>query len=72
MSRGAPHVAPTLRDPGVEVGPYRILPRTDGRWIAYDERQPVGRRTAFVGDSEEEVTATARAFHARARSGAPS
>lgn len=56
-----PHVAPTLHDPGVEVGPYRILPRADGVWIAYDERQPIGRRTAFTGTSEGEVTARAKA-----------
>jgi hypothetical protein len=26
-------------------GPYRVLPRTDGRFALVDERRPVGQRT---------------------------
>ncbi len=40
-------------DPGIVVGPYRILPRTDGRWIAYDDRLPLGARAAAIQDSKE-------------------
>lgn len=55
-----PHVAPTIHDPGIEIGPFRILQRTDGAWIAYDEREPVGRRTAFRSESEQDVANWAR------------
>ena len=61
-----PYVAPMLHDPGVEVGPFRILPRADGMWILYDERQPFGRRTAGVAKTEVEATMLARVSMATA------
>lgn len=61
-----PYVSPTLRDPGVEVGPFRVLPRADGKWILYDERKPFGQRTALVADSEAEATMTAKVWLATA------
>lgn len=47
------YVSPLLPDPGIEVGPYRILPRADSRWVVYDERLPVGARTVAACDSRE-------------------
>ena len=32
-----------VRDPGVERGRYRVLPRTDGMWTVYDPGAPLGR-----------------------------
>lgn len=56
---GAPYIAPTLRDPGIMVGRFKILPRTDGSWIAYDEARPLGERTACVGSSLEHAQSIA-------------
>lgn len=53
-------MSPLLPDPGVEIGPWRVLPRADGKWILYDERRPLGQRTAAVGDSLEDVSMQAR------------
>lgn len=54
------YVSPLLPDPGIEVGPYRILPRADSQWVVYDERLPVGARTVAALPSKEEATARAR------------
>lgn len=32
------------KDPGITIGPFRILQRTDGRYILYDERRPAANR----------------------------
>lgn len=32
-----------FRDPGIRRGPLRVLPRTDGTFIVFDERRPLGR-----------------------------
>lgn len=34
-----------VRDKGISYGHHRPLQRTDGQWIIYDERLPLGRRT---------------------------
>lgn len=34
------------RDPNVEIGPYRILARTTGGFVLYDERLPAAARSA--------------------------
>lgn len=60
MAPRGPYVAPMLPDPGVEVGPWRILPRADGKWILYDERRPIGCRTVATEDSLELATALAQ------------
>src|SRR5579863_3156151 len=36
------------RDPNLQRGPYRVLPRTDGAWIVFDDRAPLGHATAAV------------------------
>jgi hypothetical protein len=38
-------------DPGLVRGPLRVLPRTDGMWIVYDERRPIGTRQRAVSAS---------------------
>lgn len=55
-----PYVAPMLPDPGVEIGPWRILPRADGKWILYDERRPLGARTVAAEESLELATVLAK------------
>jgi hypothetical protein len=49
-----------LRTP---ASPYRVLPRTDGRWIVIDDRLPVGAKTVDVVATQEvaEDLADARA-----------
>lgn len=42
-SRGA-EPSPVVPDPGITIGRFRVLQRTDGRWIVYDpERLPADR-----------------------------
>lgn len=48
-----------VADPCLTMGPYRILTRTDGKWILYDERLPIGNRTAAICSSRDAVVAAA-------------
>lgn len=48
------------RDPQLEIGPFRILPRTDGRFAVYDERLPLGSRSAAIEDTKEAAVAAAK------------
>ncbi len=41
MPAGVEHFS----DPGIQYGALRVLPRTDGFWIVYDVRRPIGKRT---------------------------
>lgn len=43
-----------VRDPEVRIGALRLMQRTDGKWIAVDERRAPGDRTVFV-DKERSV-----------------
>jgi hypothetical protein len=36
------------RDPQIEAGPFRVLPRTDGKFVVVDTRRPLGERTVLV------------------------
>jgi hypothetical protein len=51
------HVVP---DPGLFCGPYRILTRTDGRWVVVDERMPPGARSAAIVDTKDAALAEAK------------
>lgn len=46
------------------LGPRKVLPRTDGLFIVYDERLPVGARTESTHDTAADA---ARALFARDR-----
>lgn len=48
-----------LRDPMLEVGPYKILPRTDGKWIVFDKGKPLGQATVAVADTKDAAVAAA-------------
>jgi hypothetical protein len=39
------YVAPTIPDPGIVHGSFRVLQRTDGVYIVVDQRRPPGDRT---------------------------
>jgi hypothetical protein len=41
-------------DRGERRGPLRVLPRTDGGCIVYDERRPVGSRTRAAAATFEQ------------------
>lgn len=56
------------KDPQIEIGPFRILPRTDGRWVAFDTRGQLGEQSAAIEDTQEAAVAAAKALVAR---GAP-
>lgn len=49
----------TYPDPGITVGPYRVLPSTRGGFILYDERLPPGARTAGSAQTKDEAIAEA-------------
>lgn len=42
-----------MRDPKIVFGRFRVLPRTDGKFIVYDPKQPFAARSAFVGTLAE-------------------
>lgn len=48
-----PHDVPFYRDPGIEKGPFKILPRTDGSWIIIDSRRPLFEMTVYRSKSRE-------------------
>jgi hypothetical protein len=48
------------------IEPLRVLQRTDGKFIVYDERLPPGRRARTERDSLDQVVADARAIAAGA------
>jgi len=39
---------PHFPDPDVKYGAFRVLPRTDGKYIVVDERLPAGKRIVKV------------------------
>jgi hypothetical protein len=47
-------------DPGITIGRFRVLPRTDGRWIVYDPERPFARRTVEVGTTRDAAILLAR------------
>lgn len=50
-------------DPGVTHGVFQVLPRTDGLWIVYDPRRPIGKRTVAVFKKMSEAALNAKAWH---------
>lgn len=62
-TKGGRTIAPTIRDPGIQHGSFRALQRTDGPWITYDERLPLGKRTVavFTAKQHEDPRAAAEA-----------
>ena len=59
MPAGAPH----FPDPEVSFGAFRVLPRTDGKWIVYDARRGLGRRTLRVFRKQKEAAEAASLWH---------
>jgi hypothetical protein len=49
-----------VRDPQIAVGPLRVLPRTDGRWIVFDERAPLGKMDVYVGATQADAIDAAK------------
>ena len=47
-------------DPGILVGCYRIMTRTDGRWVVVDERMPPGARSAAIAEIKDSAIAEAK------------
>lgn len=54
-----------IRDPGITIGAYRILARTDGRFVVFDDRQPPGEMAAAIVDTKDAAVAAAKALVAR-------
>lgn len=48
-----------IADPNITIGPYRVLTRTDGKWILVDDRLPLGERTAAIRTSKDAILACA-------------
>lgn len=46
-------------DPLIERGPYKVLPRTDGKFAVVDTRAPFGADAAAVVGSKEDATVVA-------------
>lgn len=60
MSRTAKPVAVVqerhvVADPNVIIGPFKLLQRTDGKWLAFDDRQPLGKMDVFVDKDRKTV-----------------
>lgn len=50
-----------MPDPGITIGPYRILGRTDGKWIVYLDGQPPGQGTVGTPHrTKDEAVAAAK------------
>lgn len=54
-------------DPNVTIGPYRILQRTDWKYIIYDERRPVPDRAVQGDDGQPRLFKTIDEAKAAAR-----
>jgi hypothetical protein len=50
----------TWPDPNITIGVYRILPRTDGTYAVFDDRNPVGFMTASVKKTKEAAAEEAK------------
>ncbi len=50
-------------DPDLVHGHFRVLPRTDGKWIVYDDRRAPGKRTVRVFRKRDEAELNARTWH---------
>lgn len=59
MPAGTVHHA----DPGVSHGVFQVLPRTDGRWIVYDPRRPIAKRTVRVFKTMKDAALAAERWH---------
>ena len=44
-----------VKDPEVRIGALRLLQRTDGKWIAVDEKLPPGEQAVRMSDDREVV-----------------
>lgn len=49
------YVSPTVPDPGIRVGRFRVLRRVDGPLIVVDEARPLGQRTVWTGEKGGEL-----------------
>lgn len=49
------------RDPNIECGPFRALPRTDGKWIVIRKGAPNGQGTVSVHTTKDEAKAACKA-----------
>lgn len=54
----------TIRDPMIQLGPFRVLQRVDGPFIVVDERRPLGDRTIARYDGLRDAEADARKRYA--------
>lgn len=50
------------RDPGVSVGPYRILPKTTGGFVVFDDRRRLGENEVGWGPTVPDAEREARAL----------
>lgn len=65
----APYVSPTVPDPGITRGRYRVLTTVTGVAIVYDPDRPLGKRTVAEAPNVKEATAIAERL-AKADAGA--
>lgn len=47
------YVAPTIPDPGIQHGPFKVLERTDGPFVIFDTRAKPGQGTVEIFTSED-------------------
>ena len=52
-----------VQDPELRYGNFRVMRRTDGKFIVVDEREPPGERTVMVFKTLAEATVSAKAWH---------
>lgn len=50
-------------DPDIRYGHFRVLPRTDGMFIVYDERRPAANRTVKVFRTQKAAAEAAMNWH---------
>ena len=59
MTAGKAH----FPDPDIQIGAFRVLPRTDGKWAIVDTRRPAGQRTIHVAKSKQDAVTVAQRWH---------
>lgn len=54
-------------DPDIQFGPFRVLPRTDGKWAVTDTRREPGKRTIKAFSKKDVAEQAAKKWHQEGR-----
>ena len=63
MPAGTPH----FPDPGIQHGPFKVLPRTDGLWAVLDTRRAPGEQSLKAFRKKETAEQAAMKWHQEGR-----